>query len=55
MGRFERGYLLGLLAEHHGNVSHAALAAGKDRRTLQRLLRKHSIERMMFQGGSDDR
>lgn len=45
MDDFERRYLMDLLAEHHGNVSHAARAAGKDRRTMQRLLRKHSIER----------
>jgi DNA-binding NtrC family response regulator len=48
MEEFERGYLMSLLAEHHGNVSHAARAAGKDRRTLQRLLRKHAIPRMVF-------
>ena len=48
MEEFERGYLMDLLAEHKGNVSHAARAAGKDRRTLQRLLRKYSIERMVF-------
>jgi DNA-binding NtrC family response regulator len=48
MGEFERGYLVNLLAEHHGNVSHSARAAGKDRRTFQRLLRKHGIERLAF-------
>jgi DNA-binding NtrC family response regulator len=48
MGEFERGYLVNLLAEHRGNVSHSARAAGKDRRTFQRLLRKHGIERLAF-------
>jgi DNA-binding NtrC family response regulator len=49
MVEFERSYLRGLLVEHHGNLSQAAKASGKDRRTLQRLLRKHSIERVSFQ------
>jgi two-component system response regulator AtoC len=49
MDEFERGYVMELLAEHQGNVSHAARAAGKDRRTFQRLMRKHSIERSAFQ------
>jgi len=48
MAEFERGYLSKLLAEHRGNVSHAAQAAGRDRRTFQRLLRKHRIDRAAF-------
>jgi DNA-binding NtrC family response regulator len=48
MEEFERSYLVALLSEHHGNVSQAAHAAHKDRRTFQRLLRKHSIERVFF-------
>jgi two-component system response regulator AtoC len=48
MSDFERGYLVNLLAEHQGNVSRSARAAGKDRRTFQRLLRKHHIQRVAF-------
>ena len=52
MVEFERSYLHDLLVEHHGNLSQAAKAAGKDRRTLQRLLRKHCMERVTFQSAS---
>jgi two-component system response regulator AtoC len=45
---FERGYLAKLLAEYQGNVTHAAKAAGKERRTFQRLLRKHNLSRHSF-------
>jgi DNA-binding NtrC family response regulator len=48
MGEFESNYLATLLATHRGNVSHAARAAGKDRRTLQRLLRKYNLDRHSF-------
>ena len=48
MGDFERNYLATLLEAHRGNISHAAKAAGKDRRTLQRLLRKYNIHRDSF-------
>jgi len=40
---FERQYLANLLSHHNGNVTHAAEAAGKDRRTFQRLLRRHGF------------
>jgi DNA-binding NtrC family response regulator len=45
---FERGYLTKLLAKYRGNVTHAAKAAGKERRTFQRLLRKHNLSRHSF-------
>jgi DNA-binding NtrC family response regulator len=45
---FERGYLTKLLARYQGNVTHAAKAAGKERRTFQRLLRKHNLSRHSF-------
>jgi two-component system response regulator AtoC len=43
VGQFERAYLTELMAAHHGNVTRAAESAGKHRRALQRLLRKHGI------------
>jgi DNA-binding NtrC family response regulator len=45
---FERTYLTRLIAEHGGNVSRAARAAGKERRELGKLLKKHRIEPSQF-------
>ena len=45
---FERDYLARLMARHRGNVSQAARAAGKERRELGRLLKKHQIDRGAF-------
>jgi len=45
---FERSYLLNLLTQYQGNVTHAARAAGKERRAFQRLLRKHQLDRQSF-------
>ena len=45
---FELRYLTNLLAAHHGNITHAAMAAGKQRSTLQRLLRKYSLNPQSF-------
>jgi DNA-binding NtrC family response regulator len=46
---FERTYLVNLLTAHRGNVTQAAKAAGKQRRTLQRLLEKYSLNRQSFE------
>lgn len=48
IGEFEKSYISRLLAQHQGNISQAAKAAGKDRRTLQRLLRKYALDRESF-------
>ena len=45
---FELSYLSRLLVEHHGNITHAAMAAGKHRSTLQRLLHKYSLDPKSF-------
>ncbi len=45
---FEREYLDRLMHKYHGNVSHAALAAGKERRELGKLLKKYQIDPSIF-------
>src|SRR5262249_3998658 len=45
---FDLSYLTKLLAVHHGNITHAATAAGKRRSTLQRLLRKYALDPRSF-------
>jgi DNA-binding NtrC family response regulator len=45
---FEREYLHRLMREHQGNVSHAAVAAGKERRELGKLLKKYQIDPKFF-------
>jgi DNA-binding NtrC family response regulator len=49
---FERKYLAQLMATHHGNVSRASHAAGKDRRELGRLLKKHRLDPKAFAPGA---
>jgi two-component system response regulator GlrR len=49
IARFERTYLHTLLTAHQGNVTHAANHAGEARRSLQRLLKKHGLQRGTFQ------
>ncbi len=46
--RFERHYLCALLAAVGGNISQAARRAGKERRALGKLLKKHGIDRTQF-------
>lgn len=43
IAQFERTYLTELLRAHQGNVSRAAQAAQKERRTFRRLLQKYQI------------
>ena len=45
---FERDFLIRLLTEYRGNVSHAAHAAGKDRRELGKLIKKHQLAPKAF-------
>jgi two-component system response regulator GlrR len=45
---FERSHLIRLMRESTGNVSRAARLAGKERRALGKLLKKHSIEPAVF-------
>lgn len=42
--QFERSYLIEVLSACAGNISHAARTAGKERRSFQRLIRKHGID-----------
>ncbi len=43
--RFERKYIEDLLEEHDGNVTHAARAARKERRSFGRMMKKYGIGR----------
>lgn len=54
---FERAYLVGLLGLAGGNVSLAARLAGKERRSLGKLLKKYGLGHAPRQGGfaSEDR
>lgn len=45
---FERRYVEQLLSRHGGNVTHAAGAAGKNRRAFFELMRKYRIESSQF-------
>ncbi len=46
--RFERTYVAELLRQHHGNVSQAARAAGKERRAFGKLAKKYGIDPRNF-------
>lgn len=52
VSEFERGYLHSMLRQHQGNISHAAVAAGKDRRAFWELLRKHAIDSQTYRAAS---
>lgn len=43
--RFERAYVVEILRRHGGNITRAALEAGKDRRAFGRLVSKYQIDR----------
>jgi len=43
ISRFEKQYVVDLLRAHHGNITRAALAAGKERRALGRLIKKYHL------------
>ena len=48
IGQFERDFVARMLAVHNGNISRAAKAAGKDRRSFQRLVNKYTLDRKSF-------
>jgi DNA-binding NtrC family response regulator len=48
---FERKYLVDLISSHQGNVTQAARAAGKERRDLGKLLKKHQVDPGNFRCG----
>jgi len=45
---FEQRYLRSLMTEHRGNVSSAARSAGKERRDLGKLLKRHGLDPRQF-------
>jgi DNA-binding NtrC family response regulator len=50
---FERQYLVRLMTEHRGNVTRAAITAGKERRDLGKLLKRHGLDPRHFAAGRD--
>ncbi len=42
--KFEKNYIIQLLRIHHGNITHAAKAAGKERSAFGKLVRKYNID-----------
>ncbi|HJR75732.1 MAG TPA: sigma 54-interacting transcriptional regulator, partial [Nitrospiraceae bacterium] len=40
---FERGFLLELLKRHRGHITQAAREAGVDRKTIERMLKRHGL------------
>ena len=43
IGTFERNYLVDLLKRHKGHIGHSAQEAGVDRKTIERMLKKHGL------------
>jgi DNA-binding NtrC family response regulator len=48
VAQFEKKYIQGLLATHHGNISQSAKAAQKNRRAFWELIRKHKIDPRIY-------
>jgi DNA-binding NtrC family response regulator len=48
VARFEKGYLVALLARTSGNLSLASRLSGKDRSDISKLVRKHGLRRQSF-------
>jgi two-component system response regulator AtoC len=44
IGTFERNYLVDLLKRHKGHIGHSAQEAGVDRKTIERMLKKHGLK-----------
>ncbi len=51
LASFERDYLQQLMRRAGGNVTHAARLAGKERRALGKLLKKHGVARQAVEPG----
>jgi DNA-binding NtrC family response regulator len=45
---FDQAYLRALLGRHHGNITHAAREAGKERRALARLIKRCALDAASF-------
>jgi two-component system response regulator AtoC len=43
---FERGFLLELLKRHRGHITQAAREAGVDRKTIERMLKRHGLREL---------
>ena len=50
IARFERAYIVELLARTRGNISQAARISGKERSRLGKLVKKYGLERTSFVG-----
>jgi len=50
IANFEKSYLSWLMEECAGNVTMAALRAGKERRAMGKLLKKHGIDKALYGG-----
>jgi transcriptional regulator of acetoin/glycerol metabolism len=44
---FERSFLIELLKRHDGHMGHAAREAGVDRKTIERMVKKHGLRALL--------